>query len=303
MTMLNKQIDINSLLTPYVISSIIIITLSFLTLVGYQPQLYSSNIYIMDLHNLRANRNSLIPFTGIFLNQNNLAVVLFVAMSSIFLKIKTMPNKKKYKLISLRFFLFLSIVMLLMTLSRAAIAALLVFYFLYIFKSLKSKRFFYFNLTLLFLIPALYIYFYQFFQLIVLRFTSEGSSERTLIWVDAFQTFKTYPLTGVSTYEYINTTGYAVGTHNVYIHFLVNIGIIGTFFWALWILYGLLYAVKAYISSKKSQSYQIIIASSIIAILIHQTVEATIYAPFSLLTVYFFMLVCYILNRYRNTTT
>lgn len=280
------------LLKPFLVSSSIVILLSILVYLGFEPTFYFDDKEELDKYLTLKFGGVLIGFSGIYLNQNNFGVTLIVAIATIF-AITVTNNHSTRKIRSIIFFILLTaFVFLMLTVSRASILAVLLILILYLIKSYRKKSSFYMTIIIILVLIMLYFYFNEQVDYLVNRVENDGTSGRTEIWSDAIRKFYNSPWFGVGNYKYISATGNELSAHNVYINKLVSEGVLSMIFWASWLMYGLCSSIKTYFKSKDKIS--IIIAASFIGILVHQVFESTISNIYSILTL--FLMVVYTLN-------
>lgn len=292
---ISKLFTIQSILKPFLISSIVILFLSIIVYMGYEPTYYFEDQETLDMYLDLKFGNSLVGFSGVYLNQNTFGMILLTAESIIFSTI--LINRKSKHSFYYRFLVLCFLVTLLfifLTVSRATILAALLILFLFNIRSYKSKLSLY--LTLLALILCLFIYFYfgSYINFLMDRVSNDGTSNRTDIWADAIRVFKQNLWFGVGEYKYYTPAGAELSAHNAYIHKLASQGIIVSTLWFLWLFYGLFCALRQY--TKKNTIISVVIAASYIAILIHQFFENTITNTYAPITVFLMLMYSLLIN-------
>lgn len=277
----------SALLKPFLICSIIIITLSTAVFLGYEPTYYFADEEQLQEYLQLKQGGALIGFSGVYLNQNAFGMQLLIAFSSIYLTILFKNTKKAFIKKMLYFFMFLALLLAFVTLSRATIAALLIIIILFNIKNYKNKVSLYISCTLIVATLIIYLSLYDYFEFFLNRVQTRGTSSRTQIWSDALLALYDNPLFGVGNYKYVSDSGVLLSAHNVYINKLASTGIVGSLFWFLWLIYIITLTLKNYINNVTYNNAQIFLSCIIVGILIHQIVENTIHYTYSTLTIFF----------------
>lgn len=289
----SKFISIRNLLRPFLICSLVIIFLSAVTFLGYEPTFYANDDASLQRYLSIKSSSALVGFSGIYLNQNSFGIYLYIAISTIFytILIKTKDEKNlSYK--SLVLFFLIALLFLFLTVSRGAILAGVIILLLFNLRNYKNKTSLYFSLTSIIFFILIYLYFNEYITFLIDRVENDGTSSRSEIWADAIQVFRSNPWLGVGVYEY-GVSG--LSAHNVYINKLASQGVITATLWFLWLLYGLYWALKKYVVKQNISS--VVISSSFIAILIHQIFENTISDTYSPLTLFLLVIYAVLINE------
>lgn len=296
-----QNFSVKELMLPFLVVSVFILLMSFLVVLGYQPNFYLNDSDQLDSYlNLKFG-GGLIGFSGIYLNQNSFSIILMISIISIFLMIadgKDFNYKIRFLLFS---FLLLSLGFLFLTMSRAAIFSSLILFMLFFIRGIRSKLNFYIIIFSVFFIVSILFIFNDFFDFFLSRIQNDGTSNRIDIWTDAWQVFKRNLYFGVGIYEYINSAGSKLSTHNVYINILVSFGFFAFFSWVSWVFIGVW---KAFLILVKVNFFEnkvdVFISLSFLSILIHQMFENTIVNTFSPLALFFMMLIALVINRGKS---
>ncbi len=102
-------------------------------------------------------------------------------------------------------------------------------------------------------------------------------------------------------YEYNNSAGSKLSTHNFYINILVSFGFFAFVSWVSWVFIGVW---KAFLILVKVNFFEnkvdVFISLSFLSILIHQMFENTIVNTFSPLALFFMMLIALVINRGKS---
>ena len=228
---------IRNLLAPFILCSVIIVIISLGILSGYKPSFYLSSeeglqSYLLDSE----NKKGIIGFSGPYINQNQFSIIMFIS-SALFLGIlNNTKSTKLYKKYFIIIFLFISIFLTIITVSRASILAIAIVIVIMSLKNYKDKKSFLLLGFFMFFIFSMFVYFDNVVSRLIERVSSDGSSSRTDIWLNALNIFKENYLFGVGSYSY-NVGGASLSAHNVYIQQLVSGGILAFIFWFGLILY------------------------------------------------------------------
>ena len=283
---------IRNLLAPFILCSVIIVIISLGILSGYKPSFYLSSeeglqSYLLDSE----NKKGIIGFSGPYINQNQFSIIMFIS-SALFLGIlNNTKSTKLYKKYFIIIFLFISIFLTIITVSRASILAIAIVIVIMSLKNYKDKKSFLLLGFFMFFIFSMFVYFDNVVSRLIERVSSDGSSSRTDIWLNALNIFKENYLFGVGSYSY-NVGGASLSAHNVYIQQLVSGGILAFIFWFGLILYFIKISVFNILTKKfnKQNNKNLFLSILFIAILIHQLFEATIISAFHPMTLLMFII-------------
>ena len=184
---------------------------------------------------------SVVSYDKYFLGSDNYSAFILIPLSGFILSNKLI-NNQKIKIWDY-FFFFIGFLCLLIPKSWAGIFAYGIFMFLFIFrKSLFLKRIVtvrnVFLCIILLLILVICFNFQTHFEQIFNAFGKVGMNSREIIWPKAIDAISQRPLLGygvltdnqVSSYILYGTTH----THNIVLEFLMDSGIVGSFFAFMW---------------------------------------------------------------------
>lgn len=299
-TMLSKLLTIQNILKPFLVSTIVILLLSVAVYLGYKPRFYLDNQESLDMYLDLKFGSKLVGFSGLYLNQNIFGMTLLTAESVIFSAIilnRNLKNSFYYKFLILCFLITLFFIFL--TVSRATILATLIILLLFNIRNYKNKLSLYLTLLGLTLCLFVYLYFNTYINFLIDRVSNDGTSSRTDIWANALNVFKQNFWFGVGEYKYYTSSGGRLSAHNAYIHKLASQGIIASLLWFSWLLYGLYCALKQYFN--KDTVIHVVLATSYIAILVHQFFENAISNTYVPITVFLMMTYSLLLNTSKTS--
>lgn len=282
------------IIKPFIFSSIVMIFLSVIMYFGYDIPIYGEEVITygsaVDYVNAQA-------FASVFLNKNTFGGTLVVAIVSLYAGILIARSSSLYKN-TLYLCIFISVILLITTLSRASIFAILIVGFLFAFKNITNKSGFYMLVAAAIALVCLYLYFSSYIDEFLERVETDGTSSRTLIWEDALSTFYAHPFTGVGNYHFKIYTKEFV-THNSYLGQLVNLGIFPSLFWFLWLIYGLFYTSKYLFSFNKVPRVNSFFTSYFVAILVYNFVEEALPSATFPMTLLFMVAFSYNIYTYK----
>lgn len=288
-----SRFKVEEFLLPVLMSIGIICILSILSSLSIVDfEFYGSDESTLDYYADVYSRDRLLAINGIYLNQNSFASIMligFFAFLCFFVGCKT----KIQKTISSLMLLFIS-VLLFLTLARAAIFSVLIgSVFFYIFSNVKI----YFKAAVLALFALLIwvlIFVSQYGEMFVAKLDSAGLSYRDIIWADALEKFDQNLFFGVGlgNYQFVSG-GQVYSTHNLYLFFLVSLGIVGVTGFILVILCFLKKLIDRVIFYR-ADKIMLIFSSCIVAILVHQFFEVELDNPFKPLSFFFLLSIAYL---------
>lgn len=283
-----NNFSLNLIIRPFFIAGFVFLAISLLIYLGLDLNFYLEDSDLVDAYLSNKESIDLMGFSGVFLNQNSMAILCLVSLiSSLFLYFLEVNTYKKLVYVSI----LLSIVMLFMTVSRAGILAAIVILMLMFIRKYNNRKFILSYAFLSILLIILFIILFDLFMLLVDRVQNDGTSIRSEIWMDALEVFKGNYLMGVGDYRYVISKG-ELSAHNVYIQNLASYGLVGSFLWFIFLSIFLYYAIFKLFFKKKLNSIYIFSCASFIAILIHQIFEANISNIFAPITLLMFVLMC-----------
>lgn len=299
-------LSLRQILKPFLIMSVITLLLSIVFLFGIEPQYYTQSEKNLDLLMSSKEGKGLIGFSGPFINQNTLVLYSFISIVILlvnFLKL----DYSKYKLTKLDsilynpsvtlLFLTLSMLLALLTVSRAGILAILLVLVVLSIKGRKNTKIVVFTFISLAFSILLFIYFKDVILYLADRVSGDGTSHRTTIWGDAFESIKQNPLFGVGEYSYMQY-GRPLSAHNVYIHYLASLGIIPSIFWLLVFFKFLSISIQNLVMKRFSNNgITILFSITFIAIAIHQAFEVILAYPFLPFTIFYFLSIAILLKQ------
>ncbi|WP_104484434.1 O-antigen ligase family protein [Acinetobacter indicus] len=286
------EFDLKKVLFPFFVLFNIIIFLSILVYLGFEPKYYLDNDESLDYYIGIKDRDSISGFSGIFLNQNTLGIFCFltIVLNYIFINIY---NEKKI-IFSIVFLLITSLLFLLLTLSRGAIVSFILFFFIISLKFYRYKSMYIFYCIIFLMFSIFYLNFNDFFEKLLFRMENDGTSLRTEIWANAFETIKNNLYFGVGDFKYVNYLGHELSAHNAYIQKIASDGLIAFLLWLFLILITLFFSI----SHIFKYDNKVIIAINVvfICILVNQFFESMILNIFNPITLFFILIVSIILN-------
>lgn len=288
--------SIEKVLSPVLISVGIISIFSAISSLGvYDFEFYGADQGLLDYYAEVYSRDRLLAINGVYLNQNSFASILLVGVFSFF--INFIISKKIFTKVIAGFFLLSIIVMLFLTLARAAIFSTLIgFVFFYLFSNVKIHiKIITLILSLLSVSALIFLSEYGF--VFLEKLNSAGLSYRDVIWADAIQKIKDNLFfgMGLGNYQFVSG-GQVYSTHNLYLFLLVSLGVIGVLSIFVFILFFLKKIIVMLFFSKKDKVV-LIVSSSVIAILIHQLFEVELDNPFKPFSFFFILCLAYLLSH------
>ncbi|CAI3159809.1 hypothetical protein MWMV17_MWMV17_03229 [Acinetobacter calcoaceticus] len=291
-----SRFSIEKILSPIVLSIGVISIFSALSSLGIvEFEFYGSDANTLDYYADVYSRDRLLAINGIYLNQNSFASILLIGFFS-FLNFFISCNKKILKILS-ALMLFFILILLFLTLARAAIFSVLIgSIFFYIFSNVKI----YLKVSILALFALLIlalIFISQYGEMFVAKLDSAGLSYRDVIWADALDKFNQNLFFGVGlgNYQFISG-GHVYSTHNLYLFFLVSLGILGVSSFILVVLFFLKKLVERIVFYRSDKTI-LIFSSCVVAILIHQFFEVELDNPFKPLSFFFLLSIAYLFSR------
>src|SRR5690625_1378681 len=273
------------ILLPFLISTIFIILLSVLPIFGYEFIYYNEDFNKLT-QRVDALKSSLmsdgfIRYSGVFLNQNTLGLILMIGFGIALIlydlyQIKY-KNYDKKVLLFIYISLFGSLFFIFITLSRASILSLLIIISIYTIKNINNK--YYIRIFFILICGFSIFFFFNIDTLIIIynRFVTDVTSSRNIIWEDAWNVFSDNPMLGVGNFVHYRE-GKEYTSHNIYLHILVNNGIFAAFFWFSWAFYYIFLSLKNILipQYRKSNLSKLNIIGLYLAILTHQMFETNI---------------------------
>lgn len=281
------------LLKPFYYLSIIIVLVSLFVLAGYRPVFYSSENDQSLISSL-----SMLGFSGVYSNQNRFSVALFISVVVSFIYYIGFEDcQRKYGNLIALVFLLVSVILILMTMSRAALMACFIFLFFIALKAVKNKRFLVLSVISSIAVFFLLVNFSELFFTLMDRLSSDGMSFRDIIWADALNVFRKNIYLGSGNYSYSVSDGATMTAHNVYIQLLASSGLFAFIAWLAFMLIGLLSSITNLLVLRfRDNKLDIIFSSAFIAVIAHQAFEVTILS-FSNLSALFLVMLSMVINK------
>ena len=293
-----KSNSIFKMVAPFFVCIIVIVVLSFLSISGiHKFEFYNTSADILDYYSDRETRYDLSAVTGIYLNQNSLGAVLITGIYSSLILFFCKETKLNRTISSILF--ISSISMLLLTLARAPILAVLLGLVFYLTLA-PIKRYFKIIILILFLLGGLLFFMSDYAILFSEKLSNAGLSNRDVIWGDALEKLGNNKIAGVGLGNYYFTDGYSqFSTHNVYLFFMVSLGLFGSFGVFCFLFYYVFIPLFKTISYKHNV-YYVVFSSAIITVLLHQFFEVNLDNPLRPISLLFILCVSY-LHYFRKT--
>ncbi len=291
-----RDLSVKHLMAPFSMVSSILILGSILTLFGFEVDFHSEDDSILAYYESAHSGFSLSGFNGVFLNQNSYGMMCLCAVVAylVRLNISVRENKHGARIFYL-FMLSLAAITVVMSLSRAAVLSCCIILFLYGILYFKSRQYFYVIMIGVPAVFASYVFLAEYYELLYLRVSNDGTSARWDIWVDALQAFEKNILYGVGNYMYYSGSRF-LSAHNVYVHVLVSKGLIAFVAWLLFWSYFIISSFSNIANYKSIERYVVISSIGIISIVIHQVFESKIAATSAPLTIFSFVLLCLVVD-------
>lgn len=291
-----KNLSVKQLIAPFLMLSSILIFGSTLTLFGLDINFYGADDSIIAHHESVNFIFSLSAFNGLFINQNSYAMMSMCAVIAYLIRLNISERENMNSAIAYYFLmLFWAVITIVMSLSRAAFLGCCIVFILYGILYFKKKQYLFICMIAIPLTFLAYMILAEYFELLYLRVSNDGTSARWDIWVDALNAFQKNILFGVGDYMFY-LDGNFLSAHNVYVHVLVSKGLIA---FSAWILFWIYFITKAFLNIKNHKSLDrstVLSSVGLIAILIHQIFESKIAATSAPLTIFSFVLLCLILD-------
>ena len=270
--------SIKKLLFPFLFPSIILFLLSVSIFFGLEVN-YQGSVPKLS-PGIEETKEGLLFFSGVYINQNSFAEFLFFFISVLLASRSVVISK-----ISLFFLVVFSlsgVFFLISTVSRASILGLCIFLLLLaVGYRYYFRTYVYFLFCFVFLINFAYLFF-DILAALITRVLVDGSSGRTEIWHDALSKLYSNPWGGVGSYSY-----FGLSAHNSYLHKLVSSGVPVFVFWIIFYFLFVFLAIYQILNFRGENRFLVTtLASSFIAICVHQIFETSMSSGFSRTTIY-----------------
>ncbi|MDM1761698.1 O-antigen ligase family protein [Acinetobacter sp. 251-1] len=287
--------SLNKVILPFLVCSVIVVVLSSISSFGlYEFNIYDKNTETLETFKDLSGSGRLFAMTGIYLNQNTFAPILIVGFFTFLLFIlNDLSVFKKNVIIVLA---ILNLIMFVLTLARGPIFALLVSMILFFI--LSKINFSIKIISFLFLFLFLFL-FYQsdYWDIFYTRVDSAGLTYRDVIWADAIKNFFEKPYFGLGFGNYRFFDGQAAfSTHNLYLFFLVSLGIVGSLGIFIFIFILLVNSIYNIFMESKKQNL-LLFSCFILTCLIQQSFEVILDTPFNPLSLFFILSSVFILRN------
>lgn len=288
-----KSFSILKIFKPFFISIGLISILSLIKIFGiYDFEFYSSSADVLDYYEDVQSRDRIIAVTGIYINQNTFAPILMAGIYSCII-LFFYEKSKTYKLISV-VFLIISSLLLLLTAARAPIFALFVglsIFFIFSNISLKVKAFLMFSVSL---VLVGFFYIGQYAELLLGKINDAGLSYRDIIWNDVFEKVSNNLFFGIGLGNYKFMDGYHIySTHNLYLLFLVSLGIIGCLSIIFFIIASLKKCIEVFVYDRNSKA-KLLSVGIVLSCLVHQMFEVILDNPLKPFALFFLVALSYL---------
>jgi hypothetical protein len=277
-----------SLLRPFIFSGLFLLLLSVFRFLGFSIPLYSNEAAVSTLNSFKSG---VFFYSGVYINQNRFGLFLLTFIPVLFMSV-ALYRSKAVK-IFLSFACLVSLMFIFLTVSRASILGLGVFYLGVIF-GLRDEN----KAKLIFVVSvvlggSLLFLFSDLSTLIFDRLSSGTTSGRTEIWSYALSQFYENPLSGVGDFSFDGLTA-----HNVYLQFLASWG--GLVFLLWFLFYALAGSVCIYYLFKRPVRDKVLVVfscSAVLSVLVHQVFETAINTPFSQASVFILLLISIVFRK------
>ena len=286
------ELDFKELLFPFFVGTLVVIALSLLPIIGYEHVYYGMDEARLGARVDAINRSlqsaGYARYSGVYLNQNTFGLVLAIGLG-ISLALYCDYTLRRFKYTKFQSYVIAlvfisSLAFALITLSRASLLAIFIVLSVFSYKAIRSVKGLLAIIILFASVFAILYFNQEVFDLIVYRFTEQGTSSRSLIWMDALGTIANYPFTGVGEFvSFVNNRGQSA--HNVYLQILADNGIFSGVCWVLWAGYYLYNSTRIVFSKSLGGDLRIpVLAGLCIGILSHQFFESQVSGALSILT-------------------
>lgn len=279
---------------PFYASSFLLIIASILVMVGVDFTFYANeNVSSFD-HTVRSK--GFLGFSGVYLNQNTFSIMCLVSFFIFFIQL-FIYNPKLAERVFLYIFLSVSFLFVFLTLSRASIMAMGLFLSLVMLNGVRNKKII---LCIIFIASNIVglVLFSDLSTVLIERISNDGTSYRTVIWANAFDSIRNNFFWGVGYYYFNSPTGVELSAHNAYIQRLASEGFFVTLINAsvllLFFLKGLIFLV---LNRLTKDPLYILFSAFLVSLLIHQFFENIINSPFMPVTLVLFLSIAVLFNK------
>lgn len=230
-------------------------------------------------------------YSGIFNNPNALGIFILFSITAYEFAIYKYNKKRQYS------FYFISLIILFFSFSRTAVLSIFIFYYLLFFIKIKNNNKIIFILTNI-TILTLTIYLLPNSDIFNNLLSNDNSrltlslNSRDIAWGFLIDSIVENPILGVgfgvSNESILDKSGVEFSAHNLHFQMLSEIGIIGYLLFLIAYFYPVLIALK----NKAKKKSDLILINFLIALIIHQFFENTLFrGGFFHLTWFFFSII------------